>query len=96
MGSRSEQGYLYASSSSLINEPRDPFGSSEVAPQRRYYDNELDNQDEGRNRDAGGSDINHSLLDGERYYDNNNYEPYNGTCCAIYYYFVNSYTARPP
>jgi len=76
MGSRSEQGPPDASSSSLINEPHNPFGSSEVAPQRRYYDDELDNPDDGRNRDASGSDISHGLLDGERYYDNNGYDPY--------------------
>ena len=74
MVSRSEQD-PGASSSLLINDPHDPFGSSDVALQPRYYDNESDNQDYDR-RDTYGFNSSHGLHDGERYYDNDDPDPY--------------------
>lgn len=56
--------------------PTDPFGSSNNIP-RKYYDNESDSQDYGRNRDTHTSESSHGPQDGERYYDHNGtYDPY--------------------
>jgi 1,3-beta-glucan synthase len=59
-----------------LTTPTDPFGSSNNIP-RKYYDNESDNQDYGRNRDTYTSESSHGPQDGERYYDHNGtYDPY--------------------
>jgi 1,3-beta-glucan synthase len=73
-GPRVQQGYPAAFSPP--NDPRDPFASSNAVPQRRYYDNESDIQDDGRTRDTYGSDSSQGPHDGERYYDNNGYDSY--------------------
>jgi len=66
-GPRGQQGYSGPTSPQV-----DPFSPSSSAPQRRYYDNESDIHDDGRNRDTYGSDSSIGPHDSERYYDNNN------------------------
>lgn len=63
----------------------DPFGSSNALPQTRgYYDGETESQEYRGTRDTYASESSHGPNDGERYYDNNGYDPYSQWTLAAF------------
>lgn len=84
-GPRSQEGYPASPVSSQQQHQADPFGSSNALPTRGYYDGESENQDYRGTRDTYASDSSQGPHDGERYYDNNGYDPYSQWSTAYFF-----------